>query len=152
MSLVAANRLLEKLSATKDITPDAVVAALREALESVGVSAEAAAKVALVQNLMEKSGVSPADLAKVTFLQKSLLDGGGDADKIAASINQVLDPRDKNLVNLLASAAVALGDSGVTVSSTTLQHLKECVEAAASKSSSHTRGHQCGVPKSPGSL
>ena len=89
---VAANRLLEKLSATKDITPEAVVAALREALESVGVSAESAAKVALVQNLMEKSGVSPADLAKVTFLQKSLVDGGGDVDKIAASINQVSKP------------------------------------------------------------
>ena len=38
----------------------------------------------------------------------------------------------------MASAAVALGDSGVTVSSTTLHHLKECVEAAASKSSSQT--------------
>ena len=88
---MAANRLLEKLGSLQDLSPDAVAAALREALESVGVSVESAAKVALVQNLMAKSGVSPADLAKVACLQKALVEGGGDSAKIAATINQVRD-------------------------------------------------------------
>ena len=39
---------------------------------------------------------------------------------------QVLDPRDKNLVDVLVSAAVASGESGVTLSPSVLKHLKEC--------------------------
>ena len=62
---------------------------MREVLESLGLSPETLAKVALVQTVITESGITPVDLAKVTRLQKALVEGGADLTDVVGTINQV---------------------------------------------------------------
>jgi plasmid maintenance system antidote protein VapI len=108
LSSTKSNSSKEILSEIKPgLSQDEVNNILKTILERNNISPESVAKVSLFQKLMTTSDCSPEDLAKALRIQNSMLKNGAPVEIISQTINDTLEPRNRNLIDRFKSM---LGD------------------------------------------
>ena len=107
---LATNGLLSKLK--PGMSPEEMAAVVTQVLSDINVSVEGAGRAALIQSVILSSGLSPTDLAKIVRVQKTIADGAGggggdgsvDLGSVINTVNDILEPRSKDLIQALKSS------------------------------------------------
>ena len=100
---IATKELMDRLK--PGMTAQEVCSVLKDVLDTMGVTVEGAGKAVMIQTIMSDSQVDPIDLVKVLRVQKTLSEGGANLGNVVGTINDVLEPRNKDVIQTMKDLA-----------------------------------------------